>query len=77
MDILRACASGDIATVRALLGKGALVNRAYDKRGGLTLLHAAAQYDRRDMARLLIDRGAEVNKATNDGCTPLHDASLR
>lgn len=38
---------------------------------GFTPLHAAAQYDRPDAVRALLDAGAEVNVRDDDGNTPL------
>ena len=49
----------------------------YDEFGGATLLFAAAENGRREVARLLLDQGAAVNQASNDGCTPLFVANDR
>ena len=43
--------------------------------GGRTPLHWAASYNSLDVARLLIDRGAEVDARDEDGRTPLHYAA--
>ena len=44
--------------------------------GGVTTLSAAAYYNRTDVVRCLLDKGANVNKQNrNDGETALHVAS--
>ena len=40
-------------------------------------LHRAAKENRVDIARALIDRGAEVDARTRNGDTPLHAATLK
>jgi hypothetical protein len=42
---------------------------------GATLLHVAAEYCSLDAARLLLDRGADVNAAGEGGVTPLFHAA--
>lgn len=52
--------------------------KSMDKLGesGLTLLHQAAQYGRTDIARSLLDNGAEIDVRTReDNLTPLHIAT--
>jgi len=44
---------------------------------GKTALHLSAWYNHRDVVRLLLDCGADVTAADNDGDTPLHNAALR
>ena len=41
---------------------------------GETALHLAARYGRTEMARILMDHGANVNARDNAGRTPLHAA---
>ena len=43
---------------------------------GLTPLHHAAWYGRKDVVQLLLDRGAVPNMANQYGGTPLHSAAL-
>ncbi len=60
-----------------LIEHGTDVN-AKDKNGGFTALDLAlSSYHYIDMMRLLIDRGANVNTASSQGITPLHEAAMR
>ncbi|MDD5676711.1 MAG: ankyrin repeat domain-containing protein [Kiritimatiellae bacterium] len=43
---------------------------------GSTALHEAAQFDRLDDVKLLLEKGAAINVANNIGITPLHLAAL-
>jgi hypothetical protein len=66
--LLKAAADGDVAVATRALEDGANVNATDEDRN--TPLHLAASYD---VARLLVDRGADLN-ATNSigpGRTPL------
>lgn len=79
--LYRPAERGDIAAVRALLDAGADPNA--NKAGYVheTALHMAALNNRLDVARLLIDRGADVNHMAYTGLppkmygTPLHYAA--
>ena len=42
---------------------------------GSTPLHEAARSGRKEIAELLIDKGAEVNAKEDGGMTPLHPAA--
>ncbi|WP_419860357.1 ankyrin repeat domain-containing protein [Candidatus Palauibacter sp.] len=69
-----AAMTGDLASVRALLSDGADVNAPQGD--GMTALHWAARAANTDLARLLLEAGAEVDAATRIGAyTPLHLAS--
>ena len=84
MNIHVAAASGKMRRVRRLL-KGGLLGRpkastnVNEKRDGLTPLHTAARYGRREIAKLLLKYGADVNVNSDYGIslagrTPLHEA---
>ncbi|MDH5381919.1 MAG: ankyrin repeat domain-containing protein, partial [Cyclobacteriaceae bacterium] len=57
-----------------LLEKGAPLS--YISRKGETLLHLACENEKTDVARVLINKGLDVNAQDNDGETPMH-ASVR
>ncbi len=63
-----------IDEVRALLLKGVDVN-SRDVFGDNAGLHWAARLGLTEMARLLIDNGADVNIRNDEGYTPLHWAA--
>ncbi len=65
-----AAKAGDIAEIERLLDEGADVNES----GLATPLFYAIQYKHTDAVRLLIERGADVNKASTWG-TPLNEAA--
>ena len=54
------------------LAAGADVNANANAKndGGFTPLHYAASWDHKEIAELLIAKGAGVNAKTNDGTTP-------
>jgi ankyrin repeat protein len=64
--------SGDEARLRAFLDAGGDIHFAYSI--GLTALHIAARKRHAGIVRLLIARGADVNRESMDGLTPLHEA---
>ncbi|WP_420617191.1 ankyrin repeat domain-containing protein [Candidatus Palauibacter sp.] len=69
-----AAMTGDLASVRTLLSDGADVNAPQGD--GMTALHWAARAANADLARLLLEAGADVGAATRIGAyTPLHLAS--
>ena len=57
------CREGDVQAVKARLLRGEDVNEI-DLLDGLTPLHYAALFDRKDLIKLLIASGAEVNAGT-------------
>jgi ankyrin repeat protein len=76
----RAVAFADVAKVQALLDSGADVNvdvrseESVNSNWGDTPLHMAVQDGREQIVRVLIARGADVNRANDRGNTPLHRA---
>jgi hypothetical protein len=68
-ELFRAIQSEDVATLRALLVKGAGVN-AKDAQGN-TPLHTAAEHWAVECIELLLSKGADVNARNADGRTPL------
>jgi uncharacterized protein len=72
--LLDAAFSGDIAAVQDLVRKGANVNFP-DEELGDRPLHRAAMQGHSEVARFLIESGADVNAACNLGSRPLHWAA--
>ncbi|RPJ50844.1 MAG: sigma-70 family RNA polymerase sigma factor, partial [Chloroflexi bacterium] len=80
-DIFNATVLGDMQQVQDLLKVDpalaqSVTPRDYVLEPGFTELHFAAQFGRVEIARLLIDQGAEINAAPSlaKGQTPLHVA---
>ncbi|XP_024542764.1 integrin-linked protein kinase 1 [Selaginella moellendorffii] len=72
IQLLWSASLGDVAGVRALLGKGMDVNSTdFDSR---TALHVAACEGKKETVELLIAEGADVNARDRWGSTPLADA---
>ena len=71
--VFRACLSGDVAALRALLESDpALANARHPN--GMAPLHAAVAHD--ECVRLLLERGADPNaRDTADNVSPLHVAA--
>jgi hypothetical protein len=74
-DIWSAAAEGNRDEVARLLAAGVSVN-ARQAGGGSTPLNTAAVFGNADMAKLLIEKGADVATANQDGNTALHIASF-
>lgn len=81
MDIWAATSQGDLDTVKRHLAAGVDIDAAFMAPGviasGATPLHMAVLSDQRQVARLLIEKGANINAPAKDeyGGTPLHWAA--
>ena len=75
-NIHMAALHGDIERVREFLGQDVSPN-ARHPRDGKTPLHWAAWTKQTEVARLLIERGAQVDSREDNGSTPLYRACQR
>ena len=69
-----AAKKGDLARVQALLTEDPALVSSKDKDGNAPL-HWAAGFNHKDVAELLLAKGADVNAKNNAGWTPLHQAA--
>ena len=74
LTIYEAARRGDIAAVKQRLAAGTKADTK--TKDGTTPLHTAARFGHKEVAELLIAKGADVNAAV-DGITPLHFAVAR
>eukprot|EP01126_Amoeba_proteus_P056233 TRINITY_DN7047_c0_g1_i3.p1 TRINITY_DN7047_c0_g1~~TRINITY_DN7047_c0_g1_i3.p1 ORF type:complete len:134 (-),score=16.30 TRINITY_DN7047_c0_g1_i3:162-563(-) len=74
--IFKACRAGDIETIRVLLSQGYPINNALDGTHQ-TLFGMAIKYDCEDVAKFLVDNGANVFLRDNDVGQPWAMASFR
>ena len=73
VEFTRACAAGDLDTLRDLLQRDPALAR-HRLAGGTTALHVAVRHP--DAMRLLIEHGADTNaRDDGDNATPLHFAA--
>ena len=63
---------GDLAKVKTFIEEGVAVNE--NDPGAATALHCAAAGGQKEVAQLLLSRGADVNVQAADGMTPLRSA---
>ena len=67
----RAVRKNDVKTARELVAAGADVNEGLDSDGRTPLIDAA-RFNKKDAVRFLLENNADVNKASDNGWTPLH-----
>jgi ankyrin repeat protein len=72
--IFAAAVGGDLTTVRKAVDREPTLLKSTEW-DNATLLHDAVSQKRRAIVAYLLDKGADVNAATNDGLTPLHMAA--
>ena len=76
LDTWRAARVGDVAGVKKGLAGGISVNER-EPDGGSTLLTTATIHGRVEIAKLLLDEGADPNLENNKGESALHAAAFR
>ena len=72
-SVISAVVDGDLDAVKQYLADGGDIN-AFD--GNTTLLHTAAIYGHATILQFLLDQGADVNAAGDEGETAIHYAAL-
>jgi ankyrin repeat protein len=72
-QLSKAMAAGDLAGVIAALDAGADVNHV-NPTTSICPIHVAVKQGKLDIARVLLERGADVNTQTKAGWTPMHFA---
>lgn len=75
MELQAAVMSGDLAVVKQHIKAGTDLN-AKEAFSGSTPLVTAATFNKTDIAKALIDGGADLTITNNDGSTPLHTAAF-
>jgi peptidoglycan/LPS O-acetylase OafA/YrhL len=74
-DIWTAAVHGDTGKVEHYLSQGTNVDQLHPV-WGTPALTIAALHDRKEIVALLLEKGAEVNRASRDGGTALHAAAF-
>lgn len=75
VDIHTAVVTNNRAALQQHLDAGTNINEK-DPFGGSSPLISAALFDKPEMAKILIDAGADINFQNNDGSTALHVAAF-
>lgn len=74
--LIDAAFGGKLDVVEHLVQEGADVNAPGKKQGGWTALHFAASANHREIAKCLIEHGANINAQGSDGESPLGRAAV-
>src|SRR6185369_9232122 len=75
VDIHTAVVSGNLDAVKQHIAAGTDLNEK-DPFGGSSPLISAAVFGKTDMAKVLIDAGADLNFQNKDGSTALHTSAF-
>jgi uncharacterized protein len=75
MDIHTAVVTGNLAVVQQHIAAGSNLNEK-DPFGGSSPLISAAVFGKTEIARALVEAGADLNFQNNDGSTALHSAAF-
>lgn len=75
MDIHTAVLTGNLEIVKQHIKAGTNINEP-EPMSGSTPLISAATFGKTDIAKVLIDAGADLTISNNDGTTPLHSAAF-
>jgi uncharacterized protein len=75
IDIHTAVVSGSIEAIKQHIAAGTDINEK-DPYGGSSPLISASLFGKTEIAKILIDAGAEINVQNNDGSTALHTAAF-
>lgn len=74
-NIHAAIINNDLESVKTLIASGSDINEK-EPASGSSPLTTAAMMNRREIAKLLVEAGADLNQANNDGSTALHTAAF-
>lgn len=75
IDIHAAVVKGNLDALKQHIAAGSNLNEK-DPFGGSSPLITAALFDKREMAKVLLDAGAEIDFQNNDGSTALYTAAF-
>lgn len=75
MNIHTAVLTGNLEVVQQHIKVGTNINEI-EPMGGSTPLLSAAAFGKTEIAKALIDAGADITISNNDGSTPLHSAAF-
>ncbi len=75
IDIHTAVINGDLNALRQHIAAGTNLDEP-DPVGGSSPLITAALFDKKEMAKALLEAGAKINFRNNDGSTALHTAAF-